>query len=314
MCLASPEVMVSVGDDKGMQLWDLEGEKMLHRMQNNRIIKSVVALSETVVATGAEDGTIKTWDLDPEAVNEETGEVKKWSQRGRRLQTLEGHTGAVLGLATLDATSLVSASADGTVAAWEADTGTQICKLEGHEAAVNDVVVVDANTIASCSADRSIKVWHFAPSEPGGSSLKRSMDDCHKGQNVLCLCRISDTVIVSGGGDMLAKIWDLDDGGCMSALKGHTSAVQALCVTGDKVLASGAADMTVRLWDMRNAYKLLRTVGGAKGGINFSINGLCAISETRFASAADNIKIWSIGASPRRHSLYLPVRIQHSSC
>ena len=174
LCLPSPAVLVSVGDDKGMQLWDLEGEKMLHRMQNNRIIKSVVALSETVVATGAEDGTIKTWDVDPEAVDEETGAAKKWSQRGRKLQTLEGHTGAVLGLATLNATSLVSASADGTVAAWEADTGTQICKLEGHEAAVNDVVVVDASTIASCSGalQRSCRIswpprlprWSCCPS------------------------------------------------------------------------------------------------------------------------------------------------------
>lgn len=51
-----------------------------------------------------------------------------------------------------------------------------------------------------------------------------------------------------------------------------------------------------RLWDIENYYKLAKTVGAAKGGINFSINGLCAVSEERFASAADNVKIWSIVA------------------
>ena len=59
-------LLVSVGDDKGIQLWDLAGEKMLHRINNNRIIKCVVALSETVIATGNDDGTIKTWDIDEE--------------------------------------------------------------------------------------------------------------------------------------------------------------------------------------------------------------------------------------------------------
>jgi hypothetical protein len=32
-----------------------------------------------------------------------------------------------------------------------------------------------------------------------------------------------------------------------------------------------------RLWDIDKHYKLVKTVGAAKGGINFSINGLCAV-------------------------------------
>ena len=80
--------------------------------------------------------------------------------------------------------------------------------------------------------------------------------------------------------------------------------------------------MTIRLWDIEHYYKLAKVVGAAKGGINFSgrqppsnttlcpplpvagwllrgmlvcaVNGLCAISDERYASAADNVKIWSI--------------------
>ena len=37
-----------------------------------------------------------------------------------------------------------------------------------------------------------------------------------------------------------------------------------------------------------------KVVGGAKEGINYSINGLCMVSATSFASAADNVKVWSI--------------------
>ena len=276
LCVPKDGLLISVGDDKGIQLWDLAAEKMLKRMENNRIVKCIVAMSETTIATGNEDGTIKIWDVDPDAVNEE-GAPKKWSQRARRLNTLEGHASAVNGLAQLGDTTLISGSSDGTLMAWETDTGTCSTKLEGHEGAVNDVIAVDSNTLASCSADKSIKIWKFAPEEPGGSSMTASWDECHKAQNVLCLERISDTVIASGGGgtrplptcpcvstpirlpvcrspekllllaersilrsaDMLAKVWDLADGGTLAALKGHTSAVQALAVIGDRMLATG---------------------------------------------------------------------------
>jgi WD40 repeat protein len=314
LCLPKPGLLVSVGADKGIQLWDLQAEKQLKRMENNRIIQCVVAMSETVIATGAEDGTIKTWDVDLNAVNEE-GAVKKWSQRARKLNELSGHTGAVNGLDVFNDNMLISGSSDGTVCAWETDTGTQTVKLEGHEAAVNDVIKVDDSTIASCSADKTIRIWNFAPTEAGGSSLKATWEDAHKGQNVLCLIRISDSVIASGGGDFLAKVWDIGDGGTLAALKGHTSAVQSLAVIDDRILATGSADMTVRcvqqtsparpdtalapaalwsfvllltmwvvglqlarrLWDIDKHYKLVKTVGAAKGGINFSINGLCAV-------------------------------------
>ena len=245
LCLPKPDLLVSVGADKGIQLWDLQAEKQLKRMENNRIIQCVVSMSETVIATGSEDGTVKTWDVDLNAVNED-GAPKKWSQRARKLKELTGHTAAVNGLDVFSENILLSGSSDGTVCAWESDTGTQIVKLDGHEGAVNDVIKVDDSTVASCSADKSIKIWNFAPTEAGGSSLKTSWDDSHKGQNVLCLIRISDTVIASGGGDFLAKVWDIGDGGILAALKGHTSAVQSLAVIGDRILATGSADMTVR--------------------------------------------------------------------
>ena len=245
LCLPKPGLLVSVGADKGIQLWDLLAEKQLKRMENNRIIQCVVPMSETVIATGGEDGTIKTWDVDPDAVNDE-GVAKKWSQRARKLTELTGHTGAVNGLDMYSENMLISGSSDGTVCAWETDTGTQVVKLEGHEGAVNDVIKVDDSTIASCSADKTIKIWNFAPTESGGSSLKASWDDAHKGQNVLFLIRISDSVVASGGGDFMGKVWDLADGGTLAALKGHTSAVQSLAVIGDRMLATGSSDMTVR--------------------------------------------------------------------
>eukprot|EP01043_Picozoa_sp_COSAG02_P076828 COSAG02_NODE_16517_length_1077_cov_1.488753_1_plen_121_part_10 len=114
LCLPKPGLLVSVGADKGIQLWDLQAEKQLKRMENNRIIQCVVSMSETVIATGGEDGTIKTWDVDLNAVNED-GAAKKWSQRARKLNELTGHTAAVNGLDVFNENILLSGSSDGTV-------------------------------------------------------------------------------------------------------------------------------------------------------------------------------------------------------
>ena len=55
-CAANENILISVGDDKGVLLWDLTGKKEFARIENNRIIKSVEPLSDTVVATGNDDG------------------------------------------------------------------------------------------------------------------------------------------------------------------------------------------------------------------------------------------------------------------
>jgi hypothetical protein len=287
VALASENVLASVGDDKGILLWDLANKNELARIENNRIMQCIEQLSQNTVATGNDDGTVKVWDIDPKA-------DKKWSQRARRLNTLEGHTAPVMGLARMSASTLASCSADNSIIIWETDTANVVTKLEGHEGPVNDVIVIDDKSLASCSADMSIKLWNVDPSEPGGSGVKRSISNCHKSQNVTVLVRINATTIASGGGDMLAKVWDLETATCITSLKGHTSAVQALAVVGESTLVTGSADMTIRFWNIDDAYKQFKAIGGAKHGINYSINGLCAVSGTAFASAADNVKIWTI--------------------
>lgn len=107
-------------------------------------------------------------------------------------------------------------------------------------------------------ADMSIKIWNFDPATAGGSGLRRSITNCHKGQNVNVLAKINEGTIASGGGDMLAKIWDLETGTCNTSLKGHTSAVQALAVVEGSVLVTGGADMQIRLWNIEDNYKLVR--------------------------------------------------------
>ncbi|KAI3657494.1 hypothetical protein MP638_006141 [Amoeboaphelidium occidentale] len=60
----------------------------------------------------------------------------------------------------------------------------------------------------------------------------------------------SAKVLLSGGMDMMLKIWDLGDGSCEREMKGHTSTITALGILGrGKNVVSGSKDGTLRQWN-----------------------------------------------------------------
>ena len=80
------------------------------------------------------------------------------------LASLEGHTGAVYGVAvTPDGTRAVSASDDRTLRVWDLATGKSLASLEGHTNAVFGVAVTpDGTRAVSASEDTTLRVWDLA--------------------------------------------------------------------------------------------------------------------------------------------------------
>jgi WD40 repeat protein len=98
--------------------------------------------------SASDDRTLKVWNLKP----------KVWNPA---LRTLEGHLGAVAGVAvTPDGQRAVSASKDRTLKVWDLETGRALRTLEGHSDAVNGVAVApDGRRVVSASRDKTLKVW-----------------------------------------------------------------------------------------------------------------------------------------------------------
>jgi WD40 repeat protein len=100
-------------------------------------------------------------DVDIQAPSHHAKEPRPSSQTP--LKVLEGHTGAVTGLAFFpDGRRLVSSSTDRTLIIWDvSSTGKKVeRKLTGHTDRINSVAVTpDGSIIASGSVDGTLRIW-----------------------------------------------------------------------------------------------------------------------------------------------------------
>src|SRR5207244_12835107 len=143
-----------------------------------------------------EDGTVRLSD----------------TRTARPLAKLEGHRGAVWGVAiSADRQLVASSGEDGTVRLWEAVTGHPLAILSDHSGPVYGVAVsADGRLVVSAGADATVRLW----------SLRRPQHE-------------------------LASVGAV--GAPLAILEGHTGTVRCVAVSADgQVAASGGFDGTVK--------------------------------------------------------------------
>jgi len=196
---------------------------------------------------------------------------------GKFLFGLEGHVAAITRMRySRDGKRLVTASFDGTVRTWEADTGTPVLKIDAHmgrkvpqngfgqppmgfgqpqleriegRGAWDAAFSPDGKRIVSGGVDGMIRVWDagtgkVVTGEPASPSL-------------VAVAYLPDGRVVSGGEDGTIRFWDPDASKDVEKLTGHTAAVASLAVTPDgRRLVSASYDKTVRVWDVQTGTEL----------------------------------------------------------
>ena len=104
-------------------------------------VYSLQMLSNGLLASGQEDGSIKIWNI---------------TQGGNLTSTLISHTDTVNDLALVNNQILASCSFDTTVKIWNYLDNSLIGTLRGHTARVNALRLVTTNLLASASSDTNI--------------------------------------------------------------------------------------------------------------------------------------------------------------
>jgi WD40 repeat protein len=235
--------LATVGRNFVALVWDAtQGAQLLELKGHSNTVLSVAhSPSGTRIATGSKDRTIRLWD----------------AESGRMLATLTGHKGWVHNVDFApDARRLVSASGDDTVRLWDVESGRLVRTLPGHSrGALCARFSPDGRWIASGGTDQTIRIW-----DAESGQLQRELTG-HRLQGVVKslawspdnrrLATATSEVILyrPTNRDFAIRIWDVETGRELLALKGHTDIIYALAFSDDgRYLAGADADSVVRLF------------------------------------------------------------------
>lgn len=236
------------------------------------------------VLTGARDGSIRKWALDPTKVllqwfphqhavtqiEVSPDERRALSAGGRHddftvaetsLDTGETtlpwqrHTGMVTCVATVPgAAQAVSGSTDGTIRLWDTQSGTSLGTAEVSRLGVFSVAVSpDGSTVAAGSGDGAVREYRLPGLEPIRELTQhlgyvRSLKYKHGSWGS------EDAVLLSSADDGSIRAWtEMRNQWPLNVLTGHRGGVLSVDISSDNSLAlSGGRDSTIRLWELRS--------------------------------------------------------------
>ncbi|WP_345036511.1 AAA family ATPase [Streptomyces sannanensis] len=279
----------------------------------------------TILASAANDGTVRLWNLDTgdqlRVLEGYKGSVQtlcavsvkgRWllatagsdsvvriqdPESGMILRALEGHTGAVramLAVQTSDRPLLVTAGNDSSVRLWDPASGELVHVLEGHDGWVNAVCAVSVegrSLLVTAGNDSVVRLWD-PESGTGRGHLERQAGP------VLAVCAVDlrdRTLLVTAGNDSSVRLWDPASGESVHVLEGHDGWVNAVCavsVEGRSLLVTVGDDSVVRVWDPAAGV----TSRGLKGHTG-RVLAVCAVSvggQPLVVTAGDDsmVRVW----------------------
>lgn len=306
--------LATASHDRTVIVWDIADARQALRLVGHRDFVEGVSWHPdgTRIATASGDHTVRIWDA---TTGEQTLLLRghrdrvwnvEWSPDGRLLATasadrtarvftaddaeervvLRGHTDAVWSVAwSPDGTRLITGSEDATARLWEMEPKTIENAVHDAEGASVNALDSQGGTLVAAGEDGNVRIWEQSMARPvhlrGHNGMVRDAALSPDGK-----------VIVSGGIDRRALLWNLEAGEILAELEHEGAIVESVAWSpdGDRV-ATGAQDRSIRVWDARDG-SLLTVLRGHQDwvvGLAWSPSGrmIASCSDDRTARVWD---------------------------
>ncbi len=191
--------ILSLGDDKTLRTWNLtDGSSLQVMQQPTTVLRVAVSADSARAAVACEDGIVRIWEL----------------ETGQQLQSLAGHTGAVLGVGYLaDGQTIVSTALDKSVRIAK----TSILRtMPIHDGSVRHMALyAGGSQVLTCGDDRRILMTNVS----NGAEVRQyrvkageSEGDYQEIEPVVVTVRNDNQRIAAGTktGDVL--VWNVNSG------------------------------------------------------------------------------------------------------
>jgi WD40 repeat protein len=191
--------------------------------------------------------------------------------RERFARAAKGLIGVIRVAISADGTCVVTGSFDGTVRAWDGDTGAERFNVQGHTGEVCGVTAGgDGRRVYSASRDHTVKCWD--------ARTGKELRTYEHAADVQCLALSGDGKwLVSGDTAGSVHIWNEETGERKTTLRGHKQGVICLAISRDgKCLVSADAD-EMMIWDLESG-RAKRTLKGTANSVTFSADGKRIVS------------------------------------
>jgi WD40 repeat protein len=284
---------VSGAGDGSLTLWDAQTGAELASVVAHDEYVSAVAFSPDGkwIASGALDGTLRIAD----AATLEGG------------VELPGHESQV-GACAFSPTRrlLATCSDDGGLRLWEPTGGAaqpRATLREGREPLSFCAFSPDGTWIAAVSGEGPIRVWDLA-----GRELGRFPD--HP-QASSCDVSPDGRLLISSSKDGTVKCWDVAERREVTALEGHSSAVQTCAFSPDgSMIVSASWDRTLKIWEAASGRELVTLRGhvGQLQDARFTRDGRHVLS----AAMDETLRLWDVATGAELARLVAPSNSAHT--